>query len=213
MEYNILEPRVKSEKPPLLVMLHGYGSDHNDLFSFAHLLSNKLLIISAKAPIALPWGGNAWYEIDFNADDGSRFGNVDQALNAVHLVADFIKDIAEKYQTNPAETHILGFSQGAILSYALSMHYPNLVKNVMAMSGYVFEEIMPLKPVPEAIAHLDFFASHGTLDEVIPIDWARKARFWLEQNGLKHRYTEYNMGHGINENCFTDLQNWLNERI
>ena len=62
---HITRPSTLKENAPLLVMLHGYGSDENDLFSFADQLNSKFLIVSLKAPFSLPMGGNAWYEISY----------------------------------------------------------------------------------------------------------------------------------------------------
>ena len=64
LEHIIQEPTQKgTEKPPLLLLLHGYGSDENDLFSFAAELPNNYFVISARAPIPMQPYGNAWYAI------------------------------------------------------------------------------------------------------------------------------------------------------
>lgn len=210
--FNILEPKIPVNNPPLLIMLHGYGSNEDDLFSFANELNDRFLVISVRAPRNLQWGGYAWYDINFMSSDGSRFGNPDQAMEAVKLVADFIVEAKSKYNTNPDKTVLMGFSQGAITSYAVSLHYPNLVDKVLAMSGYIFTDIMPKTINTSATEHLEYFVSHGTMDEVIPVAWARQADAWLTAHHLKHQYREYPMGHGINPACFHDMMQWIQER-
>ena len=85
-------------------------------------------------------------------------------------------------------------------------------KSVLALSGYIFKEIMPYKIEPQQIENLEFFASHGIQDEVIPIAWARNANVWLKSVGAKTQYHEYMMGHGINPECFRDMLNWIKKR-
>jgi len=211
LHYNILKPKSEAANPPLLLMLHGYGSDENDLFSFADLLNDRFLVISARAPRNLSWGGYAWYDIDFTSNQ-SRFGNPEQAEESMEMILQLILEIQEKYQTVISNTVLLGFSQGAILSYGLSLNHPEKFKNILALSGYIFNDIMPKTINSSEVAHLDFFQSHGTIDEVIPIDWARKSSEWLKSHGLKHQYTEYPMGHGINQDCFNDMIKWIAAR-
>lgn len=209
--YKVLTPQVTVTNPPLLIMLHGYGSNEADLFSFANALNNRFVVVSARAPRALGFGGFAWYDIDFTGNS-SRFGKPEQALESLEKVRAFILEIQERYQTNKSRTVLMGFSQGAIISYAISLRYPELISKVVAMSGYIFKEIMPLNISTTAIKQLEFFVSHGTQDEVIPIDWARMSADWLKRMQLKHDYFEYAMGHGINPQCFADMMAWITER-
>jgi len=209
--YNVLQPKKQIENPPLLILLHGYGSDENDLFSFAELLNDRFLVVSLRAPMRLPWGGYAWYNIDFTGSE-SRFGNPEEALKSVAKINAFVDELVQKYNADPEQVVLLGFSQGAILSYALATRNPSKFKSVLALSGYIFKEIMPENMGKQEVATLDFFASHGIQDEVIPIAWARNANNWLNALGAKNEYHEYNMGHGINPDCFKDMLAWLHKR-
>ena len=67
LEYKIQEPKIKLDKNPLLLLLHGYGSNEADLFSFASELPDKYYIVSARAPYDLQYGSYAWYAINFDA--------------------------------------------------------------------------------------------------------------------------------------------------
>ena len=66
LEYKIRESTLKNQTNPSIILLHGYGSDENDLFSFADYLPNKYNIISIRAPFETPMGGYCWFSIDFN---------------------------------------------------------------------------------------------------------------------------------------------------
>ncbi len=70
LEHNYKAAANTSEPSPVIIMLHGYGSDENDLFSFSTELPDKYTIISLKAPIPMEPSGNAWYNIYFDATEG-----------------------------------------------------------------------------------------------------------------------------------------------
>lgn len=201
-----------SAKPPLLLMLHGYGSHENDLFSMAPMLHEKCTVVSLRAPLTLPWGGFAWYEIDFNNLSTGRMSNVEQAKESVKKIRNIIPEIHEAYGTDSDNVWLAGFSQGSILSYALSLGYPQEFQKVLAVSGYVLKEMVPDKYKASEVQHLDFFVTHGTQDDVIPVEWARQSVKMLEQLKLTHQYREYPIGHGISPECFEDMKLWMKER-
>ena len=77
------------------------------------------------------------------------------------------------------------------------------------MSGYVSEPILKEGFENNEFSNLGIFASHGTVDQVIPVEWARKSDGLLTQLGIKHTYKEYPIGHGISPQVFFDFKNWL----
>ncbi len=207
LEHELLPAKNHNEKQPLLLMLHGFGSNEEDLFSMAPMLNQNHLIVSARAPINLPWGGHAWYEIDFD-NKGGKMSNIPQAKQSMKLILDFIEEVHQAYGTDKENVSLLGFSQGSILSYGLALSYPQLFKNIIALSGYVLKDIVPAQYRKKELAHLKIFASHGTQDEVLPVAWARQGVKVLEQLEIKLEYHEYEMGHGVNQDCFNDVQRW-----
>ena len=208
LHYLIQEPKVKHDKNPLLLLLHGYGSNEEDLFSFASELPNDSYVISVRAPYDLQPYGHAWYAIHFDADENKFSDNV-QAKQSVELIAGFIDEILKQYPIDAKNVTLIGFSQGAILSYATALTYPEKVSKVVALSGYFNQEIMPEVIDTKAISHLKFFISHGSVDQVIPVEWARKAKPALENLGLEVEYQEYPVGHGVAPQNFFDFKNWL----
>ena len=201
-------PVVKTEKTPLFVLIHGYGSNEEDLFSFASELPNDSYVISVRAPYDLQPYGHAWYAIHFDADENKFSDNV-QAKQSVEIIASFIDEIVKQYPIDTENVTLIGFSQGAILSYATALTYPEKISKVVALSGYFNQEILPEIIDTKAISHLKFFVSHGSVDQVIPVDWARKAKPALENLGLEVEYQEYPIGHGVSPKNFYDFKNWL----
>ena len=210
LQYIVREPSEKIENPPLLILLHGYGSNEQDLFSFAEELPKELLIVSAQAPYEMGYGGFAWYAINFD-DVNGKFSDLKQAKTSIDIIANFIDEIKAKYNTNPNKTFLLGFSQGAILSYSLSFIYPNKVNYVIALSGYINDKMIP-KQISDNIKTA-YYCSHGTVDQVLPVAWARKSKPFLDNLDLENVYSEYNVGHGVAPQNFYSFKSWIENHL
>ncbi len=210
LHYIKREPKIFSKNPPVLILLHGYGSNEQDLFSFADELPDELLIISAQAPYEMGYGGYAWYAINFDADN-NKFSDLNEAQQSVSKIVNFIDEIKNKYNTNPEKTFLLGFSQGAILSYAVTLNYPNKVQYVIALSGYLNEDLLTENISKKT--QTDYYISHGTVDQVLPIEWARKAPVFLKTKGLHSQYSEYPVGHGVAPQNFYSFKDWIVQRL
>jgi phospholipase/carboxylesterase len=208
LEYKIREPKIILDKNPLILMLHGYGSNEADLFSFAPELPDEYYIISARAPYDLQYGSYAWYAINFDADQ-NKFSDNDQARISRDKISDFIDKLVDKYPIDSTDVTLFGFSQGSILSYAVALSYPEKINKVVAMSGYLNLEIVADDYLKNNLSKLNIFASHGTVDQVIPVEWARKTAPVLEKLGINITYKEYPVGHGVAPQNFYDLKNWL----
>ncbi|MFM9987775.1 alpha/beta hydrolase [Flavobacterium sp.] len=208
LHHLVREPKTKLEKNPLLILLHGYGSNEEDLFSFASELPDHYYVISVRAPYDLQYGSYAWYAINFDAGE-NKFSDLNQARSSRDLIANFIDELTANYPIDTSNITLIGFSQGAILSYAVALSYPEKVQRVVAMSGYFNTEIAKEGFDKNDFSNLKLFASHGTVDQVVPVDWARKAKPLLDRLGIKNVYKEYPIGHGISPQNFYDFKNWL----
>ena len=210
--HHITRPSSLKENTPLLIMFHGYGSDENDLFSFAQELPEELFIISVRAPYPMQPFGNAWYAINFDANQ-NKWNDVEQAIGSRDTIANFIDEACAEYPVDQNNVTLLGFSQGTILSYAVALTYPEKVKNIIALSGYVSEDMIANDLKNKDLSHLDFYCSHGSVDQVIPVDWARKAPQFLNNLNIKNTYSEFPVGHGVAPQNFYEFRSWLEKRI
>ena len=208
LEYQVREPKILLDKNPLLLLLHGYGSNDSDLFSFASELPDEYFVISARAPYDLQYGSYAWYAINFDADQ-NKFSDHDQAILSRDLVVKFIKELKLKFPIDDSKITLIGFSQGSILSYSIALSYPNIVQRVGALSGYLNLDINSENYQNNDFSNLKVFASHGTVDQVIPVEWARKTDPILKNLGINCTYKEYPIGHGVSPQNFFDLKDWL----
>ncbi|MDG1743191.1 MAG: alpha/beta hydrolase-fold protein [Polaribacter sp.] len=210
LHYLLRQSKTGVENPPLLVLLHGYGSNEDDLFSFAEELPDDFLIVSLQAPYAMGSESYAWYSINFD-DKNGKFSDLKQAKESIDQIAIFIDEIKVKYKTKTNQTFLLGFSQGAILSYSLSLFYPNKVQHVIALSGYINTELIPATISKEI--KTDYYCSHGSVDQVLPVEWARKSKPFLDDLGFQNVYFEYPVGHGVAPQNFYSFKTWIEERL
>ncbi|TQI70919.1 phospholipase/carboxylesterase [Gramella sp. Hel_I_59] len=212
LDHIIRKPKVSVENAPALILLHGYGSDENDLFSFAEEMPEELFIISAKAPYPMQPYGNAWYAIHFDNENG-KFSDDIQAIKSRDTITTFIDQVIENYPVDASKINLLGFSQGSILSYAVALTYPEKIDNVIALSGYINKEIFGKDYLKNDLSQLSFYCSHGSADQVIPVDWARRTKPFFENLGVDFTYSEFPVGHGVAPQNFFELREWLQKRL
>lgn len=193
---------------PILILLHGYGSHEGDLFSFASELPAQFHILSIRAPYSLPWGGYCWYNLEFDATGTVRKGNMSEAFKSIEQLHTFIQE-----KSAGQKVYLMGFSQGAILSYALAFNHSEKVGGIAALSGYLQKELLPEKKNLQELAHLKIYMTHGTEDAVIPVQMAQQSSQFLANQNITHIYREYPVGHGIDAPMFYELRKWLEKNF
>ena len=210
LEYIIREPQIKIKRSPVIFMLHGYGSNEEDLFSFANALPPEYNIISFRAPYHLASFGYAWYMINFDADQ-NNWSDTQQAIESRDLIMHAIEEACRVYDLDARNVTLLGFSQGSILSMAVALSYPKKIRNVIALSGYLNKDIIKEGYEREhSMTH--FYISHGSSDQVIPVEWARQTPVVLDSIVVKYRYEEFPVGHGVSPQNFYSFREWLTQQ-
>lgn len=204
------KPRVASAQPPLLVMLHGYGSNEHDLFSMADELDPRLHIVSARGMLALPWGGYAWYHL--GGAPGNLLPDPQTRALALDLLVKFIEAMPARVGSDPRRTYLFGFSQGSVMSLALATRIPEQLAGVIAVSGYLDPDLSDGQP-PAGLDGLPILQMHGTYDDVIPVTAAHKTRDILALTQADHIYREYPIGHNISLEGLQLIQQWLEEQL
>jgi len=209
LKYTYRVPKIKNKNtPPLLLLIHGYGSNEADLFSFADHLPDEFLVVSVRAPLTLGYQSYAWYTINFN-DTNGNYSDMQEALKAKENILKFLKELQNELPYDDKNITLLGFSQGTILSYGIALSHPDKIKNVVALSGYIKEDLISKPHDISLYKDIDFFISHGTQDQVIPIQWAEKAPKFLNALGINNCFKTYPAGHGVTPQNFNDLNQWL----
>ena len=192
---------------PLLLLLHGYGSNEQDLIGIASYLDVRLMCVSARASYALDFGGFAWFNIDMRPE-GISF-DFDEARQSLQQVLVLVEALAAEYQ--PSKLFVGGFSQGASMALAIALQQPDRFAGALALSGLYGEALMPEDP--KTVRGFKVFVSHGVQDSVISIAQARASKELLNPLDLDMVYNEYDMPHTIDQSCLEDIAVWLRARL
>lgn len=211
LEFLIRKPKVSIEKPPLLLLLHGVGSNEEDLFSLANYLPESFLVVSLRGPLTLGPNSFGWYEVLFTT--GQPKINLDQEKQSRKLLLESLDYLKSNFQFDESNVWIGGFSQGAIMSYSIGLLYPNKIKGILALSGRLLEENKEMIKVTEELLTKKIFISHGSNDRVLSVEYARSVKRYLESIGILPQYHEYEEGHSINREMLKDLIQWLEENL
>ena len=207
LKYMSIEPDhhdLKSESP-LIILLHGYGSNMRDLAGFCPVLGEEYVYVCPNAPLDLSanfgFSAFAWMEIS-----NDNLG-IEQSEK---LLTYFLDDILDHYGSIEGDVPIFvgGFSQGAVIAYRWGLNNPNIFDGIFALSGKLilsenFSE-MESKPCEQVI-----FVAHGESDLVIPVRYGRQAKEYLRAHGYDLEYREHDMTHEISELEVKDLKRWI----
>lgn len=198
------------EPEGLLVLFHGRGADESDLFPLLDLLDpdRRLLAVTPRGPLRLPPGGAHWYAVqDIGYPDPTTF------TETYALAADWLDDVAADAGIAFERTILGGFSQGAVMTYALGLgEGRSRPAGLIALSGFVPTvpgfELDLSRPLPRLTI------GHGALDPIISVEWSRRARALLEDAGADVTYCESpHMAHSIDHKLLRDLPTWLDETL
>ena len=210
LHHLVREPKIKSDKPPLIILLHGYRSNEQDLFSLAPSLPDKFLVVSARGPYTISEGSYMWYQADFSKE--KPIINKEQAESSRKVILEFIEQLKIEHSFDETQVYLVGFSQGAIMSYNVGLTEPMKIKGFAAMSGRIPDEIETKVASKDKLQHLSVFISHGTIDNVLKIENARNAKEYLKKLNIIPTYKEYPEPHTISQEMLTDLIDWLNKK-
>ena len=205
LHYKIQRPTGDQKPYPVIFMLHGYGSNADDLFSFAPYLPQDHVVISLEAPLPLPQMGFAWYSIHFDAPQ-DQWTDIPQAKEALNIILENIAKLSIEHNLDPNHITLLGFSQGAILSWALAHNNPNHFRRIVALSGYINKDLITSNTVT-----FSAFASHGKADPIIPFEWAKKTIEPLAKQSHRIQFHAFEAGHTVTQENFLALLEWLKQ--
>lgn len=194
----------------LLVLLHGRGADENDLFPLLDMLDpqRRLLGITPRGPLSLPPGGAHWYQV-------FRVGYPDPAtfFPTYELLTGWFDDLLAAEGFAHDRVVVGGFSQGAVMSYALGLGAARpRPATVLAFSGFIptvdgFDiDLSDLSGYPVAIGH-------GTYDPVIEVGWGRIAKDRLEGAGADVKYRESPIPHSIDPGWVAEVGRFLSAAL
>ncbi|MEA3171010.1 MAG: phospholipase/carboxylesterase [Pseudomonas sp.] len=201
-----------SRNQPLVIFLHGFGSNEQDLFGIKDALPSTWTYLSARAPMPVDANGYRWFTK--TSGDAEYNGETADLQRSAKLIEDFVGKATAKYHTQSDRVFLVGFSQGAIMSYEVGLRQPALVRGIAALSGSVLPVLTAeLKP-NESLGKLAIFIGHGTLDQALPYGSATRANEVLVGLGLKPEFHGYpGMPHTVSAAEVQDLKAWLEKTL
>ncbi|MBD1362597.1 esterase [Mucilaginibacter sp. ZT4R22] len=205
--YKVHQPVRSQKKPGLILLLHGIGSNEEDLFRLANRFPPDFVIVSARAPYTISNGKYTWFELGFN--NGERVINAEQAEKSRLVINTFISQLIDKYDLDSKKVFLGGFSQGGIMSYSVGLTFPKKLAGIFILSSRLLPEVKPLIRSKEELQSLPIFIAHGKNDPVLPLAYAHDALAYLKPMTNNITYNEYDMVHTLGDKELGDLVDWI----
>jgi phospholipase/carboxylesterase len=193
-----------------LVLFHGRGTDEHDLFPLLDLLDpeRRLAGLTPRGPLSLPPGGAHWYAVR-----QIGYPDPDTFMSTFDLAAGWLDSLPDELGVPLERTVIGGFSQGAVMSYALGYGRARpMPAAILALSGFMpavdgFELDVEARPdIPVAVAH-------GTYDPIIGVEWGRRAHERLQAAGAPVIYHEAPLPHAVDPDFLASLAPWVLDAV
>lgn len=206
-DFELRVPEQAGDGAPLIVLLHGRGSNEQDLLSLVPHLPADAVVATPRAPFSgARWGygpGWVWYRfLGRNIPEPESFEQSQQALRT------FLQAIPERLPIRPGPLVLGGFSQGGTMSMAYALRHPGEVPMVLNFSGFLAQH-PTVSATPESVRGTRFFWGHGTEDPNIPFDLAREGRTLLRRADADLEAHDYPIGHWIEPRELADAVEWM----
>ncbi len=192
---------------PLVIFLHGYGSNEEDLFGLKDGLPADYTYLSVRAPQTVEEGSYQWFH---KQGEGAYDGVTAELADGAKLIDAFVRQAVAKYHTRADRVFLVGFSQGAIMSYELGLRHPQAVRGIAALSGKILPVLRSQLKSGAGLERLAIFIAHGTADMRLPYSDGSEADSLLRGLGLAPQFHAYpGVGHTISDTELQDLNRWL----
>lgn len=219
-DLDILTSQIASEKPSI-ILLHGYGADHNDLLGLADVLdpNQSFNWIFPNAPISLPMSffgtGRAWFELDVATIEqrfvpGSPLNFAEYVPNGLEEAALAIQKLIEAMDLEHSSVILGGFSQGAMVSCHAALTKLKPVKALLQLSSTLIAKQLWLSKLEERKS-LAIFQSHGFLDPVLPFEAAKQLSDLFQKSQTIAEFHPFQGGHEIPAVIVKSLSQFLGQ--
>ena len=201
-----LRVRPASEGTPrLLLLLHGWTGDENSMWLFTRNLTTNYWIIAPRGPHAAEPRGYSWRP---HLSGNHSWPGLDDLRPPAEALIRLVDDYAAENKIDVSQFDVAGFSQGAAMTNTLALLYPERIRRAAVLAGFVpagAESVAAKRPLNGK----PFFVAHGTLDEMVKVEYARQSIQMLEQAGANVTYCEDEVGHKISASCMRALESFF----
>ena len=184
---------------PLVLALHGLTGDENSMGIFATHIPSPFAVIMPRGIFPSQYGGFSW-----TRSIRKSFPPLDEFRDAADSLESLLQELLARHSIQPSGIHLIGFSQGAALSYALLIQTSWEIKSVAALSGFLPSDFPPIGGERQNL-RLKVYIAHGARDERVPVAAAREAVTTLEQTGADVGYCESDTSHKLGAACLQNL--------
>ncbi len=201
-----LRVRPASEGTPrLLLLLHGWTGDENSMWLFTRNLTTNYWIIAPRGPHAAEPSGYSWRP---HLSGNHSWPGLDDLRPPAEALIRLVDDYAAENKIDVSQFDVAGFSQGAAMTNTLALLYPGRIRRAAVLAGFVpagVESVAAKRPLNGK----PFFVAHGTLDEMVKVEYARQSIQMLEQAGANVTYCEDEVGHKVSASCMRALESFF----
>ncbi len=199
--------------PRLMLLIHGWTGDENSMWVFTRNLSRDYWIVAPRAPYTTKPGGYSWRPPRVGSahhapNDSSGWPDFDDFRLAADSLIRLVDDFAAQNNIDAGQFDVMGFSQGAALTDTIALLYPERIRRAGVLAGFIpagAEPVIDKHPLNGK----PFFVAHGTLDEMVKIEYARQSIEMLERAGANVTFCEDEVGHKVSANCMRALEEFF----
>lgn len=196
--FRVKVPSNTSGDARVMLLLHGYQGNENVMWILTKPLPDDFYLLAPRAPKKTGDDQYSWHEIS------PQWPTIEVYQNLTDQLLTRVDHWLEEQNIKINTFDVMGFSQGAVMAYALAVLYPERIGKIAALAGFI-PQAWQDQLNSKTLSGKSFFVAHGTQDDIIPIDKARKAANWLEENGAQVTFCEAEIGHKLSADCFNGL--------
>lgn len=196
------EPEARDQHP-LVIVMHGRGSDERDLASLFPLLPPDFVYASLRAPHRFGTGF-AWFDDAVETPGNPRVESAD-------TMADAVLAWMRHLPWRPTAVGALGFSQGGAMATHLLRQGHGIVSFAVNMSGFA---VGGTHPADAALAseRPPAYWGRGSIDPFFDPEFARRVEAWLDAHTTLESAVYPGVGHTVPEEMLRDVVDFLRAR-
>ena len=197
-----------TRQPWLLVLMHGVGSDEQDLFGLAPHVPEHVHVLSLRAPYRMGPSAHAWFDFSVEPDGGRTIDEAQEAQSRA-LAGQAVSAAAQQLGVPPGRVVVGGFSQGGIMALSLLLTQPALMHAGLVWHSRLLQQVVPLMAPADALRGKRLWLSHGTHDNVIPLAHAQAIAHHMAPLPVAVDYHEFPSAHEIRPSELAATVAWL----
>jgi len=196
--FRIKMPSRPPGKHRILLLLHGHLGNENVMWVLAKPLPKGYTLLAPRAPVKLGENQYSWHK------NQPQWPGIDKYKKLTDQLMSRVQNWADANAPGVSNFDVMGFSQGAVMGYALAILHPKKVGRIAAIAGLIPQQWKTELQAAD-LTNKKFFIAHGTEDEIVTVEKARSAAEWLKERGADVRFCTAHTGHKISANCFNEL--------